>query len=252
MLALICNTFRERIRARTFYVVSLIGMAIMLMVTTGNGNLTIDGRKITGFEQMVPVALSIVGFVSSLLAVMVSLRTIPDEFERKTTHLVMIRGIKPWQYMFSLTVGNMLASLFCMLSLYASLLVFCTAHGKLGLILPTFICIITMCINTMFLSAAVSVMSIKVPAYITGIFGLIIYVAGILHGVLDTLAGTTRGVGSVLSGIALFFIPNFSAVQQQASNLLMRAPVDPEPLLGSMMLLYLVVSLTFVTFRKEV
>jgi hypothetical protein len=30
------------------------------------------------------------------------------------------------------------------------------------------------------------------------------------------------------------------------------APVDPEPILGSLMLLYLVLSLTFVLFRKEV
>ncbi|NMA35054.1 MAG: hypothetical protein GX940_10995, partial [Clostridiaceae bacterium] len=109
MLALIHNTFRERIRGKTFHIVSVIGIVIMLIITTSEGSLTINGMTVTGFEQMVPVALSITGFVSSLLAVMVSLRTIPDEFERKTTHLVLIRGIKPWQYMFSLTIGNMLA-----------------------------------------------------------------------------------------------------------------------------------------------
>lgn len=92
MLALIHNTFRERIRGKTFHVVAFIGMAIMLLVTTGDSNLMINGRKVSGFEQMVPVALSITGFVSGLLAVMVSLRTIPDEFERKTTHLVLVRG----------------------------------------------------------------------------------------------------------------------------------------------------------------
>lgn len=252
MIALIHNTFREKIRGKTFYIVSFIGIVIMLMITTGNDNLTINGRKITGFEQMVPVALSLTGFISSLLAVMVSLRTIPDEFERKTTHLVLIRGIKPWQYMFSLTVGNILASLFCMLSLYVSLLVFCAAHGKFGLILPTFFCIVVMGINTAFLSAAVSVISIKAPVYITGIIGLIIYVAGILHGVLDTLAGTAGGVGAALARIVLFFIPDFSAVQQQASNILMDVPVDPGPVLCSLMLLYLVLSSTFVIFRKEV
>lgn len=252
MLALIHNTFRERIRGKTFYVVSFIGIVIMLMITTGNGHLSINGRKITGFDQLVPVALSLIGFISSLLAVMISLRTIPDEFERKTTHLVLIRGVKPWQYMFSLTIGNMLASLFCMLSLYAALLIFCTAHGRLGLMLPTFFCIIIMSINTMFLSAAVSVMSIKAPVYITGIFGLIIYVAGILHGVLDTLARAAEGVSAALVRIMLFFIPNFSAVQQQASNILTSAPIDPEPVMRSLMVLYLVLSLTFVLFRKEV
>jgi hypothetical protein len=183
---------------------------------------------------------------------MVSLRTIPDEFERKTTHLVLIRGIKPWQYMFSLTIGNMLASFSCMLSLYASLFIFCAAYGKLALILPTFLCIIVMSINSMFLSAAVSVISIKAPAYIAGIAGIITYATGILHGVLDTLANTAQGAGAALARIILFLIPDFSAVQQQASNMLTGAPVDPEPILGSLMLLYLVLSLTFVLFRKEV
>jgi ABC-type transport system involved in multi-copper enzyme maturation permease subunit len=252
MLALMHNTFRERIRGKTFYVVAFIGMVIMLLITTGDSNLTINGKKVTGFEQMVPVALSITGFVSSLLAVMISLRTIPDEFERKTTHLVLIRGIKPWQYMFSLTIGNMLASLFCILSLYVSLFIFCAAYGKIALILPTFLCIIVMSINSMFLSAAVSVVSIKTPVYISGIIGIVVYAAGILHGVLDTMANTAQGAGAILSRIILFFIPNFSAVQQQASNILTGAPMDLEPILGSLMLLYLVLSLAFVLFRKEV
>ena len=252
MLALIRNTFNERIRSRTFYVVGIIGMVIMLLITTGNGNLTINGKKVTGFEPMVPVALSIIGFVSSLLAVMVSLQTIPNEFERKTTHLVLIRGIKPWQYMFSLTAGNMLASVFCMLSLYVSLLIFTAAHGKIGLFLPTFLCIGIMSINTMLLSAAVSVLSIKLPVYITGIFGLIIYVMGILHGVIDTLAGTTEGFGAVLIKVVMLIVPDFSAVQQQASNALTWIPLDPKPLLLSLLQLYFILALTFVVFRKEV
>ncbi len=252
MLALIHNTFRERIRGKTFYIVGFIGMVIMLFITTGDSNLTINGKKVTGFEQMVPVALSIAGFVSNLLAVMVSLRTIPDEFERKTTHLVLIRGIKPWQYMFSLTVGNILASLFCMFSLNASLAIFCIAYGRLGLIIPAFLSVAIMGINSMFLSAAVSVMSIKAPVYITGITGIFIYAAGILHGVLDTLANTAQGVGAVLARATLFLIPDFSAVQQQASNVLTGAPIDPEPILSSLILLYLAMSLTFVLFRKEV
>lgn len=252
MLALIRNTFSEKIRGRTFYVVGIIGMIIMLLITTGNGSLTINGRKVAGFERMVPVALSIMGFISSLLAVMVSLQTIPNEFERKTTHLVLIRGIKPWQYMFSLTTGNMLASVFCMLSMYVSLLIFTAAHGKIGLFLPTFLCIAIMSINTMTLSAAVSVLSIKLPVYITGILGLVMYVMGILHGILDTLAGTVQGFGRVLAEAALLIVPDFSAVQQQASNVLTWTPLDPKPLFVSLLQLYIILSLTFVVFRKEV
>jgi len=73
---------------------------------------------------------------------------------------------------------------------------------------------------------------------------------GILHGVLDTLANTAQGVGTVLARATLFLIRIFSAVQQQASNVLTGAPIDPEPILSSLILLYLAMSLTFVLFQE--
>ena len=51
MLALMHNTFRERMRGKACHVVSVIGIVIMLIITTSEGNLTINGMKVTGFEQ---------------------------------------------------------------------------------------------------------------------------------------------------------------------------------------------------------
>ncbi|HEX2944660.1 MAG TPA: ABC transporter permease subunit [Clostridia bacterium] len=252
MCALIINTFREKIRNKTFYIVLIIGMVLMLLLTTNNSNLTINGRKVAGFEQMVPVALAIIGFIACLLAIMVSIQTIPNEFERKTTHLVLVRGIKPWQYMFALTSGNIAAGLFCILLLSFSLILFCAFYGKLYLIPSVFICSLLLGINSAFLCAAVSVLTIKLPAFIAGTGGVLIYAAGILHGILDALAATSEGFGATIVKTLLFFIPDFAAIQGQASAVLAGGPFDIQPVASGLLLIYLFLSLTFITFRKEV
>lgn len=251
MTVLILNTFREKIYHKTFYIIMLIGMVLMLIITTGNGNLTINGQKVNGFSAMVPVALSIISFIACLLAIMTSIQTIPNEFDRKTSHLILTRGIKPWQYMFALTAGNILTSIFSMITLYISLMVFCIIHGKAGLLPVTFLSVLILSISPAFLSAAVSLLSINIPVFVTGIAGILIYVFGMLHGILDTLAGTTEGFAAALARLVLFVIPNFSAIQGQASSLLTGKPVDLQPLAGGLLLLYTVLSLTFITFRKE-
>lgn len=252
MSALIRNAFSEKIRSRTFYIVAFIGMVLMLLITTSNDNLSINGRKVTGFEPMVPVALAIMGFVSCLLAVMISIQTIPNEFERKTIHLVLVRGIKPGRYMFALTIGNILASVSCQLLLTISLYIFCICHGKWNLIPAILLSTLLMTVNTAFLSAAVSLLSIKLPVFVAGISGILLYVTGMLRGVLYILAGRMEGITALpIKGI-LFFIPDFSAVQSQAAAVLVGNPAELQPVAMSLLLMYAVLSLTFVTFRKEV
>lgn len=252
MCALIINTFREKLRNKTFYIVLIIGMVLMLMLTTNNSHLTINGRKVTGFEQMVPVALSVMGFVACLLAIMVSIQTIPNEFERRTTHLVLVRGVKPWQYMFALTSGNIAAGIFCILLLSISLILFCLFYGKFELIPYVFLCSLLLGINSAFLCTAVSVLSIKLPVFAAGIGGVLIYAAGILHGILEAFAATSEGFAASIMKILLFFMPDFAAIQGQASAVLVGAPVDLQPVAAGLLLIYLFLSLTFITFRKEV
>lgn len=109
-----------------------------------------------------------------------------------------------------------------------------------------------LCINSTFLSAAVSLLSIKLPAFVTGIAGILIYVFGMLHGILYVFAGTAEGVAALLMRSILFFTPDFSAVQGQASALLVGNPPDLQPIAVSLLLTYAVLSLVFITFRKEV
>ena len=128
MLTITMNTFKDKVRSKALYITSITGYILMLLITTGNG-VSINEQKVLLFEDRVPVAMSVMQFLGSLLAIMISLQTIPNELERKTTHMILSRGVKPWQYMFSLTTVNILPSFVFTLSIYSSLIVFCLGLG---------------------------------------------------------------------------------------------------------------------------
>lgn len=251
MLTITMNTFKEKIRSKALYITSITGFILMLLITTGNG-LSINGQNVLVFEDRVPVAMSVMQFLGSLLTIMISLQTIPNEFERKTTHLILSRGVKSWQYMFSLTAGNIFTSLVFTLSIYSSLIVFCLVLGKGNLLLHTLASILVLSINTMLLSGIVSVLSIWVPGFINGIIGLVLYFLGVFHGLLETVSNALEGVEGTLLQAGLWLIPNFSEVQKQASNILLSRTVDIVPVLIQLLFLYIVLGLTFLPFRKEV
>lgn len=252
MHVLIENTLREKLRNKTFYIVAFAGMILMLLITANNSHLSINGQKVTSFEQMIPVAMSIEIFLSSLLSVLISLPTIPNEFERKTTHLILVRGIKPGQYMFGMTMGNIVSSVFSMFLLTVSLYLFCLYHGKAAMLPAVLLSTLVLCVIPVFLSAVVSLLSIRLPSFVSAIAGILLYVCGILHGILYVFASTAEGAIAGLVKVLLFFTPDFSEVQTQASSVLTGGSVDLQPVAASLLLAYMVLSLTFVVFRKEV
>lgn len=251
MLTIIMNTFKEKIRSKALNITSITGFILMLLISTGNG-LTINGREVLLFEDRVPVAMAVMQFLGSLLAIMISLQTIPNEFERKTTHLILSRGVKRWQYMFFLTAGNIFTSVIFSLSLYSSLIVFCLVLGKGNLILRTIASILVLSVNTMLLSGIVSILSIRIPGFMNGIVGLILYFLGVFHNLLETVSNALEGVGRFLLQAGLWLIPNFSEVQTQASNILLSRTVDIVPVLIQLLFLYIALGLSALPVRKEV
>jgi|LSQX01.2.fsa_nt_gb ABC-type transport system involved in multi-copper enzyme maturation permease subunit len=251
MLAIAMNTFKEKIRSKTLYITGITGFILMLLTTTGDG-LSINGQRILLFEDRVPVAMSIMQFLGSLLTIMISLQTIPNEFERKTTHLILSRGVKRWQYMFSLTAGNIFTSVVFTLSLYSSLIVFCLILGRSHLLMRTLASILVLSVNIMLLSSIVSVLSIRVPGFINGIVGLALYFLGVFHNLLKTVSNALEGIQRIVMKLGLWLIPNFSEVQRQASNILLNRAVEITPLVVQLLFLYIVLGLTFLPVRKEV
>ena len=104
----------------------------------------------------------------------------------------------------------------------------------------------------MLLSGIVSVLSIRVPGFINGIVGLILYFLGVFHSLLETVSNVLEGAKGTLLQTCLWLIPNVSEVQRQASNILLSRTVDIVPVLVQLLFLYIVLGLTFLPVRKEV
>ncbi|MDD3360271.1 MAG: hypothetical protein PHW34_01190 [Hespellia sp.] len=81
------NALRERIRRKDIYVIIAIGVMIVMMCMSGAATLSIDGVAVTEFRIMMPLVMNIISVLGGAIAIALSLRTIPNEYERKTSHL---------------------------------------------------------------------------------------------------------------------------------------------------------------------
>ncbi len=251
MIPIIQIVIKEKLRNKIIYVFGILGAILMVLVSTGDG-LSINGIKITTFEQRVPVAIAMNSFVGCLTAIVISLQTIPSEIERKTTHLILSRRIDRGKYMFALTIGNISASVMTMFALNLSLIVFIALLGRIDLLFSVLGSIMIMNINVMVLSAIVSVLSIRIPLFLNAILSIGIYFVGVFHNLLSTLSNAVEGPSGLLLGFILKIVPNLSAVQNQAAGALINAPIDFYPLVIQLIFAYVAITLTFFMFKQEV
>lgn len=251
MITIMLNSFKEKIRNKTIYIVGIIGLIIITFLML-NADFQDGNRKLVSFQELIPFAIIMVNFIASLLAVMLSLQTIPNEFERKTTHLVLVRGIKPSIYMLALTLSNILASLISFLILFMSIVIFCIAHEKLNYAPNILGSMSILSINIILISAITSLLSIKIPVFLNGIIGISIYFLGVLHNILSVFAMTAGGLLTKVLNILLIIIPNFNSIQQDAGNLMSGKMIDVHPILVQMIFLYVVITLILFTFRREI
>lgn len=251
MRPIIQIVIKEKLRSKIIYVFGLLGALLMVLISTGNG-LSINGIKVTDFEQRVPVAIAMNSFVGCITAIVISLQTIPNEIERKTTHLILSRKVERGEYMFSLSMGNIVASVMSMFALNISLFIFIALLGRVELMVSVLWSTLIMSINVIVLSAIVSALSIRIPLFINAILTLGIYFLGVFHNLLSTLTSTVEGPSGLVFGILLNFIPNFSAVQKQATSALINLSVDFYPLVVQLIFAYVAVTLSLFMFKQEV
>jgi ABC-type transport system involved in multi-copper enzyme maturation permease subunit len=251
MMTIMLNSLREKIRNKTIYVIGGMGILIITFLML-NADFRFDDKKIVSFEELVPISIIMVNFLGSLLAVMLSLQTIPNEFERKTTHLVLVRGIKKYEYMLGLALSNIIVSLISLLLLFTSIVIFCIIHSELDYTLNILGSMGILSVNIAVISALTSLLSIKIPLFANGILVIVIYFLGVFHNILSVFSGTVGGVMEKVLNAALVVIPNFSTVQREAGNLIAGKVIDVYPIILQLLFLYIVMTLTLFTFRKEI
>lgn len=251
MLTIAFNVIKEKLRSKAILIVLIIGMLLMLLISMGNG-LSINGVRVSSFEQRVPVAMAINTFLGSLLAIMTTINTIPLEFERKTPHLILSRGVKKGSYTFALTLGNILTSLIFMAAINLTLIVMMIGFGRVDLLLNACLSMLILSLNISLLAAIMSLLSIYIPSFMNAVIGLVIYSIGIAYGSIRTAVSSLEGSLSVVLKGILYIIPDLGSVQEQASSALLGMRIDLFPLIVVSIFLYVALSLTMVSIRKDV
>lgn len=131
-MTIMVTALKEKIRRKDLYIVSAIGVLVLLLFGTGSGTLSIDGVAVTDYKVLGPIMLTVVNAVNCMLTVVTSLGTIPNEYERGTSHLVWIRKVPQWRYHGELALANVLAGLVSEAILFAAMFVFMLAYQEGG------------------------------------------------------------------------------------------------------------------------
>lgn len=250
MLVIMMNSIREKMRSKTIYIVGGIGFGIILFLVL-NGSFSLHGRTVSSYLELVPVMVIMVGFMASMLAITLSLQTIPKEFENKTCHLIFVRGVRPYAYALGLTLSNAAIAITSLILLYGSIITFNLIRGSEFIIMRHLGALSMMSLNVVVLSVLVSLLSTRLPLALNGLLGVAIYMLGSFHHMLSTYGNIVGGlVGWLIKGI-LYVIPNIYLVNKQIGAFIIGKPIDIRPILGQLFYIYVVVTLVLICFRKK-
>ncbi len=245
------NALLERMRRKDIYVVLVIGILIVMMCMSGAATLSIDGVPVTEFSMMMPMVLNVISVIGGGIAIALSLRTIPNEYERKTSHLVWIRGISQWKYHGQLALANIISSLGSLFILYAGGMVFAGIKGEYAVLAKCIPAFLLFSVSTAAVSLFTSAVSLVLPGMAAGVLAAALMLAGTMHPILETFSGIVSGVArQVLRGI-LFLTPDLYAAESQAGRFLSGKDIQIHSILGGLLVLYVCGMLLYLLRRKE-
>lgn len=244
------NALRERIRRKELYLVVGIALLVLGMCGSGAATLEIDGKPITDFDNMFGVMHVISNLTGCALAVVLSLKTIPNEYDRRTSHLVWIRGISQRRYHMELAAANVVGSLIAAGVLYLGIAVYVLSKGRADCLpgmLPGFF---VLSINLALVSLFVSLLSIVLPSFAVGFLGILLVLLGVLHGILDVYRSMIGGVSGAIVKAVLWIAPDLNEIQAQAQEVILNGKANVHVILVGLLSVY-VITLGFFFLRRR-
>ncbi len=245
------NALKERIRRKDIYVVVVLGMFVVMMCMSGAATLSINGVSITEFEMVMPLVMNVISVIGGGIAIALSLRTIPNEYERRTSHLVWIRGISQWKYHGQLALANIISSLGALFILYAGVMVFAALKGEYGVLAKSIPAFLIFSVSTAAVSLFTSAVSLILPGMAAGVLCTAFMLIGTMHPILETISGIVSGAARGLLRALLFVVPDLYRTEAQAVSLLSGKTVQIHSILGGLLVLYVCAVMLYIFRRKE-
>lgn len=251
MLCMIEISLKEKIRQRDFIVVSAIGIFLLMLLSTGTASISIGGEPISGFSRMLDILVTITNSIICILAVLLSIPTITNEYKRHSSHLIWVRGISQAKYHSALAMANFLAASIAAAILYIVLFIYFVAQGEAVMVprlLPAFAMSL---INVAACTSLSSALSLFLSPLANGIVSMLFVGAGLLHGVLDTISNFSEGLSSTLIRLLLRLSPNLGEVPQMASAFIKGEDITMVPLLGVILWAYALSWILIIYHKQE-
>jgi len=244
------NALKERIRRKELYIVVAVSLIILAFCGSDAATISVEGESVTGFESMFKVLHIIVNAAGCLLSMVLSLRTIPAEYQEKRSHLIWIRGVSQAGYHAQLAAANVVSSAIAVMILYAALIIYAVIQGAAGYI-PTMIPgLLIVILNIAIISLLTSVLSIGLPSFVAGMISSICVLVGVLHGILDIYKNIIGGFSGAIVKWVLLIFPDLNGIQGQAAGLVLGKGIDFHVILKGLLTLY-IISLGLWVFRKK-
>ena len=197
-MEIIINVAREKIRRKMLYITTILGIIVVMVFSTDMGSLTIDGRLLNDYYVLIPILINVVNFLAGAIALAMSVSTIPNEYERRTSHLIWSRGISQSRYHMNLALGNALISWLSGIILYITLGVFAVVDGYSDMLGYIGLAALIMLIYTAIICMLTTALSIKLPPIVTGIIMIVVFVGGAFRNILILISATATGMGGTI------------------------------------------------------
>ena len=250
MLVIMKNSLKERLRRKELYIIVVIGALLFLLCSSESMTISVEGEALTGFQNMFVILHTLINAIGCVLGVILSIRTIPNEYERRNSHLVWVRGISQQKYHTGLSLANVLSSITATFILYAMLIVYTLIKGDGQNIVMLLVAFLIVAVNVSIVSLLTSVLTIVVPSSVAGTIGIVVTLGGVFHKLLELYKNMAGGVAGAILNVTLKIVPDLHNMQAQAQNLVMGKNIDIHTILLSLLALY-VCSLGIIIFKRK-
>lgn len=248
MIAL--TALREKIRKKIFIAVTVISALLTLLLSTGSTVITVGGESLTGYKMMMPVVLTVFHAVSCIMAAVISVGTIPEEYARRTHHLIFTRGVSQARYHGALAIANVGASLIAHGIFMAGAAVYMLSQGHGSALLKLLAVFLISGISV----AAVSTLSTALSAVLgklsAGLIAAAVVLAGIFAPLLRLLQHMAGGFAGKLLGAMLLVLPDLHSIQAAAGKLLTDGSLTLHPIFAGLLYTYIFTMIIIIYRRK--
>ena len=249
-MEIVLNVAREKIRKKMLYITTILGIIAVVIFSSDMGSLTVGGRSFNDYYVLIPILINIVNFLSGAIALAMSVSTVPNEYERRTSHLIWSRGISQSRYHMNLAIGNVLISWLSGIILYITLGIFAVVNGYTNMLGYIAAAVPLMMIYTAIICMLTTAFSIKLAPVVTGVIMIILFICVSFRNLLILLSAAVTGFGGKVLKRVIMLFPDLAGLSRQAGNLVQGKQINVHVIVMGLLIVW-IAGLGILFFRRK-